>query len=67
MGSLNPFKRPKINIPEPPAAPTVDEARQSQDITDRMRKRRGRAASVLTGPKGDPAAPATAAKQLLGQ
>lgn len=66
MGSLNPFKRPKINVPEPPPTPTIDQARQSQDITDRMRRRRGRAASVLTGPQGDPTAPATAAKTLLG-
>lgn len=68
MGNpFNMFKRPKINVPEPPATPTVDEARQNQDITDRMRKKRGRAAAQLTSPVGDPTVPQTAAKTLLGQ
>lgn len=66
MNPLDLF-RPKIKIPDPPAVPTIDETRQQQDILDRARRRRGRAADVLTGQQGDKAQPSVAAKTLLGQ
>lgn len=58
------FKTPKI--PKPPAVPTRDVAAEQQDITDRMRKRRGSAAAILTGAQGDTAPVPTAAKILTG-
>lgn len=62
----NPFKKPKIKIPTPPPVPTIDETRQNRDLLDRARRRRGRAATILTGPRGDTSQPLTAAKRLLG-
>lgn len=62
MGGL--FSKPKI--PKPPPVPTIDETRQNQDILDRIRRRRGRAATILTGPQGDTSTPLTATKKLLG-
>lgn len=62
-------KIPKITPPAPPAppvAPTLDEARDKAMKTDDLNKRRGRAADILTGPKGDLAAPTTSTKTLLG-
>jgi hypothetical protein len=66
----NLFKKPKVpDMPTPPAptpAPTIDMARQAQQVGDAMAGRRGRAATILTGPTGDLAAPETATKRLLG-
>ena len=66
----NMFKKPKMpDMPTPPAptpAPTIDTARQAQQAGDNMARRRGRAATVLTGPTGDLVAPETATKRLLG-
>lgn len=69
MGSL--FKAPKVpEMPPPPApppAPTMDQARQMQQAQDRLAGRRGRAAAILTGQRGDLASPpTTGAKTLLG-
>lgn len=67
MGNpLDLFKPPKIKIPDPPPVPTIDEARQQQEMNDRMRRRRGRAANQLTGPQGDRSTPSVSAKKLLG-
>ena len=59
---------PKVpNIPPPPKPPTVDQAAQTADQQDLIRKRRGRAADILTGTSGDMSAPPTGAATLLGQ
>lgn len=56
-------KPPKMpDAPAPP--PTIDEAAQSQDYVDRLRRRRGRASTILVP---DATAPAAGAKALLGQ
>lgn len=64
------FSKPKIPAPPPPPAPppvpTMDVARQRQQAMDELAGRRGRAASILTGPMGDLAPPTTGAKTLLG-
>jgi hypothetical protein len=44
-----------------------DTAAKAQDYQDALRRRRGRAASILTDRTGGMAAPQTAAKALLGQ
>lgn len=55
MSSL--FKKPTIQAPapapaaapavEPPPVPTIDQAARSQDQTDKIRRRRGRASTIL--------------------
>lgn len=50
----------------PPRAPTIDDAARTQGEQDRMRRRRGRAATILTGASGA-GLPNTATKTLLGQ
>lgn len=64
------FSKPKIPAPPPLPAPvpvpTIDEARQRRMAADELAGRRGRAASILTGPMGDLAPPPTGAKTLLG-
>ena len=57
--------------PTPPTpVPTVDQAAQSQDYTDQIRKRRGFLSTMLVkdpiGTMAPPAAP-TASKLILGQ
>lgn len=60
------FMRPKITQAPVPAPPTIeDTAGAQQDYQDALRRRRGRAASILTDRNQAP--PQTAAKQLLGQ
>lgn len=49
----------------PPPTPTMDEARARRQAEDAARRKRGRAASVLTGPEGVGATP-VAAKTLIG-
>jgi hypothetical protein len=45
----------------------MDQARQMQQAQDRIAGRRGRAASILSGERGDLASPpTTGAKTLLG-
>lgn len=59
------FMSPKISAPPPPIPPVVEDTEGAkQDYQDRMRARRGRAASILT--KAVQPAPQTAAKALLG-
>jgi len=38
--------------PPPPPAPTIDEAARRRQAADAMSRKRGQAASVLTGPEG---------------
>ena len=58
---------PKPSIPGAVRQPTVDEARQRVEMQDRLMKKKGNAASILTGKLGDTTAANTATKQLLGQ
>ena len=59
------FMRPKISTPPPPIPPVVEDTEGAkQDYQDRMRNRRGRAASVLF--RAGQQEPQTAAKALLG-
>lgn len=56
-------KAPKVQAPPPPVI--EDTAAIQQEQADRLRRRRGRASSILTD--GGMGAPVTASKQLLGQ
>lgn len=60
-------KAPPPPVPPPPPAPPpqVDEAREQAGERDRIRKRRGRAATLLAGEGGD--SPQTATKHLTGE
>lgn len=54
--------RPKMPTPEPAAAPpTIDEAAKASDYMDRLRRRRGRASTILVPDGAQPAA-----KSILG-
>lgn len=69
MGFLSP-KMPKMPDPPPPPPPppTVDQARVSQMERDKMlRRRRGRAATVLTESTGELSSPTTGARKLSGE
>lgn len=55
--------RPKIYKPLP--APTIDDAANAREAADALRRRKGRAASIITGPNGADT-PKTTAKTLLG-
>lgn len=58
---------PDVPQPEaPPKPPTIDEAARRQAEGDAKRRRRGRAATILTGPQGA-GTPQTATKALLGE
>lgn len=66
------FSKPDMPPPprpiEMPRAPTVDQTTVERDRADMMRRRRGRAATVLTGgDTGGVAAGSVATKTLLGQ
>jgi hypothetical protein len=68
------FSKPKMPPPpaptEMPRTATVDEAQLERERGDIMRRRRGRAATVLTQPGGDGSmgvAGSVASKSLLGQ
>jgi hypothetical protein len=65
------FSKPKMPPPpapvEMPKAPVVDQARLDQDRGDALRRRRGRAATVLTEGGGMVGAGSVASKSLLGQ
>ena len=56
-------KRSDPTAPPPPVIENADAARQ--DEADRIRMRRGRASSILTG--GNAGVPMTASKVLLGE
>lgn len=50
----------------PAGTPTVDDARQAAEQADLLRRRRGRAATVLTGSSGDTSTVNVGTKTLLG-
>ena len=61
MGSFNPFKKPKVQSIAPPPPPPVvpSQERSAEEIAaaqeeekQRTRRQRGRAATVLTNPRG---------------
>jgi hypothetical protein len=65
MGGI--FKTPKPpKAPEPVKAPTVDEAEKNTQEMDRLRRRRGRRANILTSPEGDTTNPNTGSGGILG-
>lgn len=67
--SAKPPKAPQVDIPQPitPAGvPTMDEARQVAEKNDQLRRRRGRASTILTGQSGDVANVNVGTKTLLG-
>lgn len=51
----------------PPQTPTVDEAAEAEQESNRFRRRRGRAANVLTSQSGLSSTGKTATKALLGE
>ena len=55
---------PFPELPEIPRPPSIDDAAKRQEQT-RLRRRRGRASQILTGPQGA-GTPITATKVLLG-
>lgn len=64
MGGI--FSKPKAPPPPPPPAPpppvpTVDDAANSSEAEDKLRRRKGRASTVLSQPGKDLAPAATAA------
>lgn len=50
----------------PAGVPTVDEARQAAEQGDLLRRRRGRAATILTSTSGDTSTTNVGTKTLLG-
>lgn len=65
MGGM--FKKPKQPKlpPPPPPPPTVDDAMMSQNAMDTARRRKGSAATILTGPSGINSSP-VGTSSLLG-
>lgn len=64
MGGL--LSKPKTKeLPPPIEPPTVDEAAQARDQADNLRKRKGRAANILTGAEGDTGTKTTGSTKLL--
>lgn len=60
------FLRPNVSTTPAPSPPTIeDTAGAQQDYQDQLRRRKGRAASILT--ERNQPAPQTASKQLLGE
>lgn len=49
-----------------PGAPTEDEARKSAEQSDMLRRRKGRAATILTSQTGDTSTTNVGTKTLLG-
>lgn len=68
MGGI--FSKPKAPPPPPPPAPpppvpTIDDAANSSEAEDKLRRRKGRASTVLSqGSDLAPADPATASTML---
>lgn len=62
-------KPQEINAPAmitPAGAPTEDQARQQSEQENVLRKRRGRASTILTGNQGDTSTVNVGTKTLLG-
>lgn len=58
------FSTPKPQVAPPPVI--EDTAGKAQDYQDALRRRKGRAAAILTDQSGKAPAPSTAPKTLLG-
>lgn len=59
------FLRPKVTTQAPPPPPVIEDTQAvQQDYADKLKRRRGRAASILSTPQASPVQ--TAAKTLLG-
>jgi hypothetical protein len=67
MGGATAALAPKPSIPGAVRPATRDEARERVEMQDRLRQKKGNAASMLTGKLGDSNKPNVSAKQLLGQ
>lgn len=71
MGSLNPLKQPSSpKLETPPPVPTAgnsaeDIAKAEAEALERLKKQRGRAATILSGASGDDSS-GVATKALLG-
>lgn len=62
---LNKPKKPKKPPPPPtPQDPAIEDARRRERL--RLKRRRGRKATILTGPLGDPSEAPVERKTLLG-
>jgi hypothetical protein len=62
---MNPFSGPNLGkVPEPPPMPSLSVAGARQEQSSMLKRRRGRAASILAG---NSAPQTTATKTLLGQ
>lgn len=67
MGMLFGGGAPKIPPPQPiPRPPTIDQAAADSDQNDILRRRKGRAADILTSSRGDLTPPSVGTKTLLG-
>lgn len=64
------FGKPKMPPPpapiEMPKTPVVDQATVDRDAADMLRRRQGRAATVMTGASGVVGSGSVATKSLLG-
>lgn len=66
------FSKPQVKVaaatpalpPPPPPAPTIDTAAQTEDLSRKFLRRKGRMATYVSGASAT--APAVATKQLLG-
>lgn len=57
---------PQIKAPDPlPAPPSIDDAAKLRDDADKIKKRKGRAATLMTGKEGS-GTPDSSAATLLG-
>lgn len=65
------FSTPKVNVtkaPDPVPPPTIDDAARNKVESDRLRRRRGLAGTLVTGPLGASLSPGVVqTKQLTGQ
>jgi hypothetical protein len=59
-------KTPAVMTQNVPSPPTIDEARNAVESRDEMLKRRGRKATILTGPGGVSDAGSTQKTSLIG-
>jgi hypothetical protein len=66
FGSKSEPPPPPPPPPAPAVAPTVDVAKARVANQDAQNAAKGRAATMLTGAKGDMTAPSTSLKTLLG-
>lgn len=60
---------PNIDVPQaitPAGTPTEDTARQQSEQENQLRRRRGRASTILTGSQGDNSTVNVGTKTLLG-